>query len=286
MTTPIFEAYWESWNKGGYCSQLSEVPMGLGNGKVNVIDLAFGNYSYSKDGQGITIGYLNDQITPDQLQQDVVAIHQSAGKVKLSLGGATFSMGSVVKDETTATQLAKNTAAACQRFNLDGVDFDIEDGSTNAKLQLVVFQQLRAALGPNALISYTIPAMAENIDPWKTVITQGSQYFSSINVMCYDYYWSGYKPQSDFAQLQSMGVAANKIVWGVMPGHADDPSEYVTPQDAINIANEVKTTNLGGVMIWDVNRDTNHRPGHPGDNVYETGLPDGTFINAISSALR
>lgn len=289
-TAPFFETYWESWNiadQSDYGSQLENIPVGNGDGKINVVSIAFGDYSFGKDNQGnITIGYLDGLMSAQELQQAVDKIHRNGGKVKLSLGGATFSMSTVVKSQADAETLAQNIAAVCKQDGLDGIDFDIEDAGTSADLQLYVYRRCRELLGPNALISYTFPAQGEMYEPYATVIKNGAQYFSAVNVMCYDYYWTGYNPLDEFARLESMGVPASKIVWGVMPGHADDPKEYVTVQNAIQIANCVKT-NFGGLMMWTINRDTNHRTGCNGqDNVYETGQPDGTYVNAISTTLH
>ncbi len=289
-TGPQFETYWESWNiwnPKDYCSQLGDIPAGNGAGKVNAVSIAFADYTFSTDQSGnMTIGYVNEQMTVQQLKDGINSIHQKGGKVKLSLGGATFSMATKVKSQQDAETLAQNIAKVCQQDGFDGVDFDIEDGGTPAELQLYVYRRCRELLGPQALISYTIPALGELYEPYTTVIKQGSQYFSSINLMCYDYYWNGYNPETDFQTLMGMGVPKEKIFWGVMPGHADDPNEYVTIENAKTIAQYVKQNGLGGVMMWDITRDTNHRTGYVGqDNIYETGQPDGSYLNAISDNL-
>lgn len=294
---PYLESYWESWNMANASDFSSQLPtMPVGESKINIATISFGNYQFGTDSSGqMTIGFVNDQVqangsvyTPAALKADIQKIHAQGGLVKLSLGGATFGMSSVVKDEASAQLLGQQIAQVCAQEGLDGVDFDIEDGSTPANLQVIVYKTCRELLGPEALISYTIPASAENFDPYNTVIKQAGQYFSAINVMCYDYYWSGYQPTQDFTALNNLGISNDKIVWGIMPGQADDPQEYVTASQAEAIAQQVQQLGLAGMMMWDANRDTNHRTGCVPNqsSVYQTGQPDGTYINAISNALH
>lgn len=295
----FFESYWESWNMSNtndYCALLTGMPMGTGVGKVNVATIAFGDYTFGTDQSGnMTIGFVNDQMSVASLKQNVQQVHSQGGKVKLSLGGATFSMSNAININAThdvqiqqAKTLAQNIAAVCQQDDLDGVDFDIEDGSIPGTIQAVVLQELRTLLGPDALISYTIPALSESSEPWHTVISTASQYITKLNVMCYDYYWTGYDPKGEFQNLINMGVQPNQIVWGIMPGYADDHNEFVRIDMAAAFTTYVLQNGLGGVMIWDANRDTNHRTGQPvnASNVYQTGMPDGSYITAISQAIN
>ena len=66
----------------------------------------------------------------------------------------------------------------------------------------------------------------------------------------------------------ALGLPASKVVYGIMPGHADagketdlvvtvllPASEYVSVEDAKAIADYALEKGLGGVMTWDVNRD-------------------------------
>ncbi len=41
-------------------------------------------------------------------------------------------------------------------------------------------------------------------------------------------------------------------------------------------------------MTWDINRDTDQAKGYPEgeDNLYQTGLPDATYLNTISETLN
>ena len=68
---------------------------------------------------------------------------------------------------------------------------DVEDGAADAETQLEVIRRLRSACGDGFHVSLTFSGLAEESDPWKTVITEGHQYLDALNVMAYDAYWDG-----------------------------------------------------------------------------------------------
>ena len=86
------------------------------------------------------------------------------------------------------------------------VDLDIESAGAGADLQIHLIQSMRESLGPDFHISYTIPALTYPIEPWKTVIVRASRYLDAVNVMSYDYYWSGYNYTMDIQGLMDLGV--------------------------------------------------------------------------------
>ena len=51
---------------------------------------------------------------------------------------------------------------------------------------------------------------------------------------------------------------------------------------------KAKFLGLAGVMIWSINRDTDHRQNYDAGicNLAQTGLPDGTYHTAISHVLK
>ena len=98
----------------------------------------------------------------------------------------------------------------------------------------------------------------------------------------------GYTFDLDLNTLKSLGVPAEKIVYGIMPGHSDarkytcllftiqkyfpaDPcsrniflesqtnicsaNEYTSIEDAVSVADFVLANGLAGAMTWDINRD-------------------------------
>lgn len=96
-----------------------------------------------------------------------------------------------------------------------------------------------------------------------------------------------------------------------MPGHHDAGNEYTSLDDALNSTRFAKSSGLAGkfslecdhasdqitnmstwmligMMTWDINRDCDQRKGYPqgDDNLFQTGLPPATFLNAISAELN
>ncbi len=73
-----------------------------------------------------------------------------------------------------------------------------------------------------------------------------------------------------------------------MPGHHDASNEYTTVEEAVNATFWAKEWGLAGMMTWDINRDTDQRMDYPqgDDNLYQTGLPDATYLDAISEELN
>mmetsp|Transcript_18680 Transcript_18680/g.33800 ORF Transcript_18680/g.33800 Transcript_18680/m.33800 type:complete len:322 (-) Transcript_18680:46-1011(-) len=291
------EGYWEAWNMDrttDYASSFSKIAYGsIGSGAhLNIVDLSFADYTFGRDSQNrITIGYINQQTAPDgsiydvdKLKADIDSVHSKGGLVKLSFGGATFSMSRAITSTSAADSFVANVVAVVAQDNFDGVDFDVEDGSTPADLQVYMFNKLRGSLPSNKSISYTIPATSENNLPYKQVLQQAGWGFSAVNVMAYDVYWSGYNAIADFQEIAALGIPMNKIVWGVMPGCHDAPNEFTSVDDARTIAQEVLSNGLKGAMIWDVNRDTNHRS--VTGCLYETNQPDATYTNIFASAFR
>ena len=128
-------------------------------------------------------------------------------------------------------------------------------------------------LGPYFQITYTLPALSAQFEPWKSTIEGAVEEIDAVNVMAYDYYWDvsslvhlqiifrpctlvqGYTFDLDIAQLSSLGVPHSKIVYGVMPGHHDAGNEYTSVEDAVAATNYALEKGLGGVMTWDINRD-------------------------------
>ena len=142
---------------------------------------------------------------------------------------------------------------------------------------------MREYLPKGMILSYTIPATGENLSPWKEVLPAIKDTVDFFNVMAYDVYDASYNARNDFAAFVELGIPLSKMVWGIMPGAHDCPTEYTNLTMALDAASYVRDNGMAGVMIWDVNRDTDHRS-RPGA-LYQTGQPDGTFMMAVAAEL-
>ena len=58
-----------------------------------------------------------------------------------------------------------------------------------ALCQVALVQEIRVRLGPSFHISYTIPCLSEQFEPWASVIPAIIADIDAVNVMAYDYYW-------------------------------------------------------------------------------------------------
>jgi len=282
---PYVESYWESWDFKDYpedfAAELKDVPASkIGSRKgVNIVDLSFGDYSPGLGGLEAPL---------DIITEGIAAIHAAGGLVKVAYGGALYSMSQYVKTEEDAVQFCKALKDTFATYHLDGLDLDVEDGGTSPDIQAKLISECRRELGESAHITYTIPALVSNLNPWKDTIARSASILDAVNVMAYDVYWTGYNFTMDMEGLNAVGIPNSKIVWGLMPGHHDAGNEYTSVEQARAAADFVNEQGLAGLMTWSINRDTDHRMGNSAgtDNLYQTGLPDATFINAISDQLN
>ena len=106
---------------------------------------------------------------------------------------------------------------------------------------MALIDELRRLLGPEFHISYTLPALSGQFEPWADTIRQAADLLDAVNVMAYDYYWDvsniilfffscatseqckmqGYTFEQDLNMLHGLGIPHNKVVYGLMPGHHD-----------------------------------------------------------------
>jgi len=283
---PYVETYWESWEAwekypndfGAFLKDVPAGPPGSCKGS-NLINIAFGDYSGGVGGH---------ETTDEIIREGIKAIHAKGGLVKIALGGALYNMGAYIKTVEQATEFAEKMLATQKDIGLDGMDLDVEDSGVGVDVQVAVIKETRRLLGPDFHISYTIPATVAVLNPWMDTISRTVEELDAVNVMAYDYYWGGYTFDLDLGNLMALGLPANKVVYGVMPGHADAATEYVSVEDAMKIVDYSLEKGLGGVMTWDVNRDCTSRKNYgPGvDNVWQTGQGDGKYLDAISARLN
>lgn len=284
INTPYVETYWESWIPSDYPDDfgafLKDVPVGPPGScaGANVVNIAFGDYSG---------GILGQEADDRVVREGIDAIHAKGGLVKIALGGALYSMGQYVTSVEDAARFAEQMQVAAMDYGLDGMDLDVEDSGAGEEVQVAVIKETRRLL-PKFHISYTIAATVPAVEPWKSVIERTADDLDAINIMAYDYYWPGYTFDLDLNTLKSLGVPAEKIVYGIMPGHSDAPNEYTSIEDAVSVADFVLANGLAGAMTWDINRDCRRRMYYEDgeDNLYQTGQKDGLFIDTLSARLN
>ncbi len=235
---PLLESYWETWNTKDSVETIIAMP-------CDIIDIAFG--TFAKVGKHtFTVSQIGDELA------FVQKAHEAGKKVKISVGGATYGLSGLLQSEADAEGMAAALEEYVTANELDGVDFDIEDYPA-ADLQIALIEQTRKALGKHALISYTPKAPASTTEPYNSTIKGAYQWLTNINIMAYDAY-PGYSYEADVASLEAMGIPKALIYVGLMPG--EDDTREMTSLDAVKDAAEYVVKNgLGGIMVWDLNRD-------------------------------
>jgi chitinase len=228
----------------------------------------------------------------DDLKNFTDLVHNSGGKVSLSIGGATYPFyESDLYDKPG--DLANNINELLIKCGFDGVDFDIEDSSNvvpndfaiNAASLINTLRNINKTLN----ITLTTPAQAwlsinyqkklldltfGNIDAWQPMeydlwINTGSNYFEQIE---YDinYY------------IDNWSVNPNKIILGLMPGK-DDNNINLSLEDALNLTTFAKTKKLQGVMTWSANIDST---GCDGNAKYAYSLGIQTTLKNFTNILK
>jgi chitinase len=254
---PSFESYVESWS--GESTVMEELKK-MNINSSTTIDISFDSFDFTS---GNPLPGLQFSATPQgnaQALQDIVSyIHSQGGHVKLSFGGATYPLGPSLQAIGPA-KLALDIANVVNTYGLDGVDLDIEDPQSMSS-GVVPFIQALAKDMPDKEISLTVPGQDWGAQDW---ITACAPSVTAINFMEYDI-WQGQgapKGQVNVAQVESdistyvneWGIPAGKIHLGLMPG-SDDMGAHLTLAQAQQLTEFAKQQGLGGVMIWDANRD-------------------------------
>jgi chitinase len=228
----------------------------------------------------------------DDLKNFTDLVHNSGGKVNLSIGGATYPFyESDLYDKPG--DLANNINELLIKCGFDGVDFDIEDSSNvvpndfaiNAASLINSLRNINKTLN----ITLTTPAQAwlsinyqqklinltfGNIDAWQPMeydlwIDTGLTYYEQIE---YDinYY------------IDNWSVNPNKIILGLMPGK-DDNNINLSLEDALILTSFAKTKKLQGVMTWSANIDSS---GCDGNAKYAYSLGIQTTLKNFTNILK
>lgn len=163
-------------------------------------------------------------------------------KALMSIGGwgANDSFVKALRNQKSMNHFVESAVHLANIFGFDGVDIDWEYPSNDAEArQLVqVLAQLRAALGPQRLLSVACPGGHDTFGTLKPHIRDMDKYLSFWNVMCYDFAGKGWSNKSGYhsnlfghngdndmnsdsimSKYHAAGVPCAKLVLG-MPAYA------------------------------------------------------------------
>ena len=256
-----YSTYITSWDKNPYDQVQDMLNNNVIKSNTRII-LAFASFNFSST---TYIPGLNN-LSIDDLIKLTSLVHSNNGKISLSIGGATYPFYNSDLYSKPG-DLANNINIMLNKCNFDGVDFDIEDSSTNIPSDFAsnassLINTLRS-LNTNLNITLTTPAQAwgainyqqsllnmtiGNINAWQPMeydlwINPTLDYYSQIEYDI-DYY------------INTWGVNSKKIILGLMPGK-NDLNQDLTLEYALNLTTYAKNNELQGVMTWDANIDSN-----------------------------
>ena len=236
--TPFrFVGYWDGWQQ----SNLTQTPAG-----VTEIPIAFGflhGHTITLKG-GVNPGYVS--------AADIAALHARGVAVTLSLGG--WSPSNSLSFDGNVAGFEKSLARVLAKLPFDGVDFDLEHGSTASRVKtlstlIVATRSYFTSIGkPQAVITY--PAWNRPTDYGDDQILGNSQVagaLSWVNVMSYE--------KADIAKTES-DVAAYGTIFDKTRINAgididDNPHPSVAQLGALSTW--VRANGYGGMMAWTVN---------------------------------
>lgn len=264
-----FEGYIESWKQDSW-----NALQHLAIQSNTVVDIAFGNFTFTVDNAGDITAIGGLEMPLQEFNNFIAFVHGKGGKVKLSLGGATYPLCQYLRSAQDAPRLAQLIAKAITQFHLDGIDLDIEDSANSPHYYpefpqnaVLMIQDLRQYAPANSLITLTVPGGAW-FEPWQTIIPGAKGSVSFITFMEYNIWIEHGKTfveqiMWDIGHYQTLwGLTPQQIQLGLMPG-PDDLGQNLTLTDAGQLAEWAKDKGLSGVMIWSFNRDYEGQDGQP-----------------------
>ncbi|MEA3063444.1 MAG: hypothetical protein QOJ94_3225 [Sphingomonadales bacterium] len=240
MSDQIFLAYWLGFITGN--STLEETPAG-----VTHVALAFAVTAPTPNGDGITADFLTRDHSEAEIRAGAKALQARGIKVLMSINGNPDWDGHPGGwTNLDAPVFAANVKSlAIDDWGLDGVDLDNEASETPGEDFVAAVQALRAAMGPDALLTLPVYEGAGR----DGYLSQVKDDISFVSTMAY---WYGLDGQIDLYNQYAGLVGEQKVAMGVgnaaSPGQ-NTPFDQVAPIAAWNPSDASKA----GVMLWNLN---------------------------------
>ena len=238
--TQTFLAYWLGFITGDVT--LEQTPPGVG-----VVALAFAVTGPSANGDSITLDFLEKDHSEAEIRAGAKALQERGVRVVMSINGNPNWPGHPGGwTNLDAQQFAANVKAiVVDDWGLDGVDLDNESDEVPGQNFVDVIAALRAALGPDALL--TLPVyMGTDRDAY---LADAKDNISFVSTMAYWYDFDGQVYLFDqYAGL----VGPEKVAIGV--ANAANPGQN-TPWDAVGqcAAWDPPGASKAGMMLWNLN---------------------------------
>ncbi|HEX6374789.1 MAG TPA: glycosyl hydrolase family 18 protein [Allosphingosinicella sp.] len=243
MADQLFLAYWLGYIPGN--SSLEETPAG-----VTHVALAFAVTGPTANGDGITVDFLTKDHSEAEIRAGAKALQARGVKVLMSINGNPNWDGHPGGwTNLDAPVFAANVkSVAIDDWGLDGVDLDNEASEVPGEDFVSAVQALRAALGPQPLITLPVYEGA-----WRDgYLSQVADDISFVSTMAY---WNGLQGQIGLFDQYAGLVGSQKVAIGV--GNAANPGQN-TPFDQVApiAAWDPPGASKAGAMLWNLNSPT------------------------------
>jgi hypothetical protein len=232
-----FVGYWDGWQKNNLAQTsagVTEIPIAFGFLHGHTITMK----------RGVDPGYVT--------AADIAALHARGVAVTLSLGGWSPKTSFVFDGNVTGFE--QSLAGVLAKLPLDGVDFDLEHGSTTSRVNtlttlIVATRSYFNSIGrPDAVITY--PAWNRPTDYGDDAILSNPDVdnaLSWVNVMSYEKA-NVAKAEGDVA---AYGAIFDKSRLNLGVDIDDSPHASVAQLGALSAW--VRANGYGGMMVWTVN---------------------------------
>lgn len=215
-----------------------------------------------------------DPVSHDRPVSELIRTAQQSGAdVTISFGGAGGK--ELARTCTSAAKLLQAYRAVIDRFGVTSIDFDIEGGAIDPRMERASISRRFAAIRalqqamPDVTVSVTLPAGPAGLESsgvrFLRVAEQSGTRLDVVNVMTMDY--GG--PVGDMAgtairgarhalrQVQERWPQDTYANLGITPmiGDNDSADETFTLADAATVASFAAQHGVGRVAFWSLNRD-------------------------------
>lgn len=243
MATQAFMAYWLGYVAGG--PTLEETP-----DEVGIVALAFAVTAASPQGDSITLDFLTSEHAEAEMRAGAKALQARGVKVLMSINGTDAWEGHPngwgnLKPEEFAANVKR---IVMDDWGLDGIDLDNEAAGMVDDGYVAVVKALRAALGPDALI--TTPVF---MGPWRDAYL--SQVKDDLSLVMTMAYWNDFESAKYLFEQYAALVGPEKLGIGVANSANQGQN---TPLDAVPqiAAWNPEGATKAGVMLWNLNQPT------------------------------
>lgn len=202
-------------------------------------------------------------------KKEIDQLHQQGVRVVASFGGANNNDISMNCDSNQLLHVYNNSI---NLYQLDGLDFDIENGSANVAKIIQALQVIQSQY-PKLKFSFTLPVMPEGLTAeGKGIITAAKDagLVFHVNIMAMDYGPTYSGDMGDYAMQAATSV--HKFLASIYPntqaqklwqmievtpmiGVNDVNTEQFSLADADQLKQFAAKKQLGGLSFWSLNRD-------------------------------